>query len=74
MKVRRAMQGLYAITAGALRFELARSEDDPRRWQLCPRSTEAYKALGEPGGGADGRQGESVNDGPFSAHDRRPAQ
>lgn len=48
LKVRRAMQGLYAITAGTLRFELARSENDPRLWQLCPRSEAAYTALGEP--------------------------
>lgn len=48
MRVRRAMRGLYAITAGALRFELARSDDDPRLWELCPRSEDAWRALGEP--------------------------
>ena len=52
MKVRRAGAGLYAITAGSgarqLRYELARSMDDPNFWQLAPRSTAAWKALGEP--------------------------
>ena len=49
VKVRRASPGLYAITAGpAFRFDLSRSEDDPRRWQLAPRSNAAWKALGEP--------------------------
>ncbi len=49
VKVRRASRGLYAITAGpGFRFELARSEDNPRKWQLCPRSEAAHKALGEP--------------------------